>query len=231
MASDPTFVLLHSPLVGPASWEPVRDELHLRGFQAVAPRIEDSPPSYWRSYVDCATEAITDLGADDVVLVPHSGAGPLVAALADLCVPRVAGVVFVDAMLPVDGQSRLEEIESGDRAFAESFRADLDAGARYPEWSDAFLAPLVPDGARRAALLAEVQPRARDFFEEPIPAPGWPIPRLAYLQLSASYGAPAAHASSEGWPVHQMPIGHFGGLVEPGLVASHVIRLFQEAES
>ena len=78
--SDPTFVLLHSPLVGPASWDAVREELHLTGYEVIAPRIEDAAAPYWRSYVDRAAEEITDLGVDEVVLVPHSGAGALVAS-------------------------------------------------------------------------------------------------------------------------------------------------------
>lgn len=227
---DPTFVLLHSPLVGPASWEPVREELHLSGFQAAAPRIEDAAPPYWRSYVDSAAEAITDLGVDDVVLVLHSGAGALAASIADICVPEVAGIVFVDATLPVDGWTRLDELEANAPVFASGVRADLTAGGRFPDWSDALMAPLVPDDQRRRDLLAEVHPRGLDFFEEPIPAPGWPRARVAYLHLSSTYDPQAAHATAEGWPVEQLPLGHFGALADPPAVAAKIITLVEALE-
>ncbi|MEX2373650.1 MAG: alpha/beta hydrolase, partial [Dehalococcoidia bacterium] len=108
---DPTFVLLHSPLVGPASWQPVADAIYLHGFQVAVPRIESPDAAYWRGYVDAAVEALRDIDGDEVVLAAHSGAGPLVAAIAADSPLPVAGVVFVDAGLPADGWSRLQEME------------------------------------------------------------------------------------------------------------------------
>lgn len=234
---DPTFVLLHSPLVGPASWAPVRDELNLLGFQAVAPHIEERlDPSNgvttcWRAYADAAAEAITDLGVDEVVLVPHSGAGALVAAVADMSIARVSAIVFVDATLPYDGWTRLDEMEAHDPEFARGIRADLQAGIRYPEWTGDQLAPMIPDIARREAMLAEVQPRGLEFFTEPIPAPHWPpsgdegSPRCAYLHLSPSYARPAQEAEALGWAVGRVDAGHFHALVNPEVVAAIIVRL------
>ena len=109
--------------------------------------------------------------------------------------------------------------------FASGVRADLTAGGRFPDWSDALMAPLVPDADRRRELLAEVQPRGLDFFEEAIPAPGWPRRRVAYLHLSSTYDPQAEHAATEGWPVEHLPLGHFGALADPRAVAASVIRL------
>jgi pimeloyl-ACP methyl ester carboxylesterase len=193
----------------------------------VAPRIEDSAPSFWRTYVDNAVETLTDLATDSVVLVPHSGAGALVAAIADMCVPEIAGIVFVDAVLPADGKSRLQTFEEEDASFASLVRTDLEAGGRFPDWSDAILAPLVPDAGRRRALLEEVQPRALDFFIERIPAPAWPRPRCAYLHLSSSYDRYTDVGEAEGWPTTRRPLGHFGALVAPDVVARDIVPLVE----
>lgn len=69
-------VLVPAPVLGPASWQPVADEL------TAGP------------------------GADRVVLVVHSGAGPFAAQLAAAVPATPAGVavVFADAGLPaIDG--------------------------------------------------------------------------------------------------------------------------------
>ncbi|MCK9486961.1 MAG: alpha/beta hydrolase [Dehalococcoidia bacterium] len=239
--SDPTFVLLHSPLLGPASWAPVREELDLLGFRAVAPRMEERLGSSggvtaWRAYADAAAEAITDLGTDEVVLVPHSGAGPLVAAVADMSIAQVRAIVFVDAALPNHGWSRLDEMAAHDPGFARGIRADLEGGARFPAWTSDELAPLVPDSDRREAMLAEVQPRGLDFFTEPIPAPNWPpsgedgsAARCAYLHLSSPYVHAAREAEALGWQVGRIEAGHFHGLVNPEVMASVISRLAEGA--
>lgn len=234
---DPTFVLLHSPLVGPASWEPVREELTLLGYRAAAPRIEErldanGAATAWRAYADAAAEAITDLGVDEVVLVPHSGAGTLMASVADMSIADVSAIVFVDAALPHDGWTRLDEMDANDAEFARGIRRDLESGVRYPEWTAQTLAPLIPDAARREALVAEMQPRSLDFFTEPIPAPGWPPadegPRCSYLHLSPAYTAAAHEAESMGWQVGRLEAGHFHALVNPEVVARLIVRLAGE---
>lgn len=234
---DPTFVLLHSPLVGPASWRPVHDAIHLEGFQVATPRIEDRVAPYWRSYVDSAIEALRALveeeEADEVVLVPHSGAGTLAAAIAAESPIPIAGIVFVDAALPEDGWTRLQEMETHDAEFAREIRRELEGGLRAPAWTDELLAALIPDEDRRVALLAEVQPRGLDFFEEPIPAPSWPPsgrrPHCAYLQLSSHYAAVAQEAEALGWPVGRIDAGHFHALVAPEVVGAVVLRLYEES--
>jgi pimeloyl-ACP methyl ester carboxylesterase len=238
--TDPTFVLLHSPLIGPASWQPVADAMTLHGFRVTAPRIDDADPPHWRSYADRAAEAITDLALDDddeVTLVLHSGAGSIAAVIADISIARIAAIIFVDATLPHDGWSRLDEMEAHDAEFARGIRADLEAGVRYPDWTVEQLAPLIPEDDRRDALLAEMQPRGLEFFTERIPAPRWPPPpvreggpRCAYLQFSPAYSAAAAEAERLGWSVGRIEAGHFHAVVEPDVVANVIVRLTEGSE-
>src|ERR671937_737858 len=98
----PVFVLVHSPLVGPATWTPVARELERRGRQAVVPSlfgVATAQPPRWRFCVDAVRAAAGDVRRP-VVLVGHSGAGPLLAAIAGALGPTVSRLSFVDAGLP-----------------------------------------------------------------------------------------------------------------------------------
>lgn len=227
---QPIFVLIHSPLVGPATWEPVRVELRRRGVQAAAPALRDDSAGdapYWRQQVESVVAALRGAPAGQpLALVGHSGAGALLPALGLALGRPVAAYVFVDAGIHIDGLSRLEMMVAEDAPFAGQLRTDLEAGGRYPEWTDAQLVDTIPDGERRAAVLAEMRPRGLDFFSEPIPVPkGWPDAPCGYLQFTPSYAVPAAKARELGWPVRAIEGGHFLMLIDPETVAEAIVAL------
>src|SRR4051812_48522726 len=59
-----TFVLVHSPLVGPYTWAPVVVELRKRGFGAIAPALPDSrelSSPYWRGHAGAVVEALREV--------------------------------------------------------------------------------------------------------------------------------------------------------------------------
>jgi pimeloyl-ACP methyl ester carboxylesterase len=100
---DPVLVLIHSPLVGPASWLAVADEFARRGREAVVPSllgVPAAPAPQWR-HVPEVVRGATAQTAAPVVLVGHSGAGLLLPVIADAVDVEVAGLVFVDSRLPL----------------------------------------------------------------------------------------------------------------------------------
>jgi hypothetical protein len=227
-----TVVLLHSPLVGVESWGTLPEALGRGGVDALAVPVggDDRPPfarGYVRGAVAGALAAPSRPGP--LVLAGHSGAGPLLAAVgAGL---RAAGrpcggYLFCDAGLPQDGASRLELLAAEDPEMAAAFRDELERGGRFPEWTDAELAPLVPDPGPRAALLGSLRPRGLAFFTEPLPpAPGWPDAPCGYLRLSAAYDTWARAAAARGWPTAAVDAGHFHPLVDPDGVAAALLGL------
>lgn len=226
----PIFVLVHSPLASPATWEPVRAELRRRGIQAAAPHVRDSAASdtpYWRQEVESVVTAMRGApAAQPLALVGHSGAGALLPSLGAALERPIAAYVFVDAGIHQDGLSRLGIMEIESASFAGQLQAHLEAGRRFPEWTDEQLREAIPDDARRAAVLADLQPRGLDFFSEPIPVPvGWPDAPCAFLQFSASYDQPAARARALGWPVRTIEGGHFLMLIDPETVADAIVTL------
>jgi hypothetical protein len=230
---DPgTMLLLHSPLVGVESWGRLPEALGRGGVAAVAVAVEgDDRPPFAERYVRGAVEGVLAAPAQPgvPVLIGHSGAGPLLAAVgAGLRAAGrpCAGYLFCDAGLPQDGANRLELLAVEDPAMAEAFRAELEQGGRFPEWDDAELAPLVPDPAARAALIGSLRPRGLAFFTEPLPpAAGWPDAPCGFLRLSAAYDTWAAAAAARGWPTAGLDAGHFHPLVDPDGVAAALLAL------
>jgi len=233
MSEETVFVLVHSPLVGPLTWLRVAAMLRSLGQVTVTPTLHDDPASSapsWQQHADSVAQVLTPLpAARPLVLVGHSGAGPLLPAIATAAQRPVAAYVFVDAGLPGEGVSRLDAMEAEVPAFAQALRTHLAAGGRFPEWTEEDLRAIVPDDTIRRALLAEVRPRTLAFFTEPLP--GWrgaPAAPCVYLQLSAAYAQPAAQARRAGWACRVFDAGHFHMLVDPGAVSHALVDLSRQ---
>jgi hypothetical protein len=213
-------------------WVPLAAALRRRGHTVLAPELrDDGTPAgagpYWRQHAaSAAAQLAAQAGAQPLVLVGHSGAGALLPALRRALVPRpgVAGCVFVDAGLPIPGLTRLSTF--GDPSEQAEFRAYLESGGRFPAWTDAGLAPILPDPDARHQLLAGLRPRGLDFWTEPLPdIPGWPGAPCGYVLFSPAYAASAAEARRLGWPVAELSAGHFHMLVDPQAVAGALLAV------
>ena len=233
------FILIHSPLVGPLTWRPVAAALQRRGFGVavpVLPAIEAhaTEPFWARHAAALLTPDVAAVmqGTAAPVLVAHSGAGPLLPALRQrLGVRPPAAYLFVDAGLPptAAGMSRLDLLREELPARAAGLEAHLQAGGRFPEWTDADLKDVIPDPETRRALLAEVRPQPLAFWTEPLSVyTGWPDAPFGYLQFTDGYTVPAARARQAGWPYRRLEGGHFHMLVEPAAVAGALVALLTE---
>ena len=197
--SDSLIVLIPSPLLGPYSWSFVHHELAERGWDALVSVDLHDPVGRqpcWRRTVGGVEATLRDSEEErPVVLVAHSGAGPLLPAVGAIVRQPIAAYVFVDAGLPSGGTSRLEAIATEDATSAAELGAALDAGRRFPAWTDKDLGQLVPEPDRRQALLDELRPRGRDYWTEELPdVSGWPDAPCGYLTFSPPYLSAAEHA-------------------------------------
>ena len=228
---DGVYVLIHSPLVGPFTWSRVAEHLRQRGQVAVVPALmndnEHARVAYWQQEVEAIRAQLTAMSVlqdRSLILVAHSGAGALLPAVRAAIPHRVAGYVFVDAGLPHPGETRLAEMRASVPELAEELHRHLAAGGRFPNWTDEDLREEIPDDAARAALLADLQPRGLDFFEEPLPViANWPDAPCSYILTSAGYAATAEAARLAGWPVRVFAAGHFHMLVDPDAVARAIL--------
>lgn len=230
MTERPVFVLVHSPLVGPLTWTAVADVLSRRGHPVVVPRLDNpdrTPGALLRHHAEQVRQAVeAHSRTAPVILVGHSGAGAVLPPAGDTLVNEVRGYVFVDAGLPRDRATRLDDAPPG---AAERIRQLAEEG-RVPPWaewwSDDVLAALLPDETLRERFLDELEPLPLRLFEEPLTVPSaFPDAPCGYVLLSRAYEDAAARAARLGWEVVSFETGHLHMLVEPEAVASALEEL------
>lgn len=231
---DSLVVLVHSPLVGPFTWSLVAQRLQtLGGLDVLVPTLTDSgvaPPPYWQQNAACVQQALTSIHEDrPLVLVGHSGAGPILPVLAQAAHRPMTGYLFVDAGLPHPRQSHLDEMEASVPAFAQELRQDLAKGSRFPQWTDEDLREDLPGGSIRRRVLTEMHPHSLSYFEEVLPdMPGWPDAPCGYVLFTEGYRPFLEQAERAGWPVRTLYAGHFHMLVDPAAVAGTLVDLMQQ---
>jgi len=105
-------LLVHSPLVGRATWDLVAADLAGRGYRVGVPDLTGTVaagPPY------CSRQAEVIAGSasgEPAVLIGHSGAGSLLAA-AGASIGQVRGYIFADAGLPTPGQAWMDTVPPG----------------------------------------------------------------------------------------------------------------------
>ena len=217
----PSLVLVHSPVLGPTSVQPMARALSGLGWICLVPALNDAPSV--AGHITAAAAAVPD----GSVLVAHSGAGAFVPAIAAHAEGRVAGAVFVDARLPDRG---------GVTALAEPsmihFLAGLARDGIVPPWSqwwgDGAFEAMVPDAALAAGMRSEMRSLPLDFFRSEVAVPpGWPDTPCAYLQLSPAYDAEAADARARGWSVAERAGTHLDPATRPVPTAAALDALLE----
>jgi hypothetical protein len=232
MQENLTYALVHSPLVGPFTWQLVCEALIGQGFKAIIPALLEAPNStlpYWQQHADSVANDLSLISNNEtIVLVAHSGAGPLLPAIRQRLTHSICAYVFVDAGIPRDKLSRIDLMKLEDSSWAEQFHKSLLNGDQFPTWTVNDLKEIIPDGDTRRKLVAEIHPRSLSFFTEPIPVyVGWPDAPCVYIQFSDSYNWDALQAKKSGWPVYEMYAAHFHMLVEPSAVADLIMKSVQ----
>jgi hypothetical protein len=161
-----TFVLVHSPLVGPTSWSLVANEFGSRGVSVALPTLpQDQRAPYWRLHAEAVAGQVADVGGP-LVLVGHSGACPLRPAIGTAIDATIAAYVLVDGDLPLapgSGGSRVDLLREASPVLADELEALLAAGGSFPTWGDEDLLEEIPDPSLRARVVAEVRPQPHEF--------------------------------------------------------------------
>lgn len=224
---EPRLLLVHSPLVGCGTWEPIAEVLAGDGYAVTVPdlggMVTGRPPYHSRQAQVISHSA----GGQPAVLIGHSGAGPLLATAGMMLGEQARGHIFVDAGLPTPRRSWMETAPPD---LAAQLRGMADSQGWLPPWSrwwgEEELAALLPDPVLRQRFAAGCPRLPLALFEEAHPLiPGWPNAPGGYLQLSEAYDGEAATAGELGWPVRKQLSHHLGLLTAPGQIASEIREL------
>ena len=175
-------------------------------------------------YAGVGARVATQADAAPWIAVLHSGAGgfaPAIAAASE----RLAGFIFVDAVLPFPGRTWLETAP----ALAQRLPGLTTDGLLAPwnQWFDPDPpGRLLPDPTVREAFVRAL-PRVPFAFVEAV-CPDqrqWEQLPAAYLQLSSAYEPEAIEAKRRGWPVRRTPLHHLAMVSDPDKVAALLINL------
>jgi hypothetical protein len=131
-------VLVHSPLVGSATWDLVAADLAGRGCEVSVPDLTGSIMAGPPYCVGQAEVIARGASGQPAILIGHSGAGPLL-AIAGTLIGEVLSYIFADAGLPIPGQTWMQT-------------APPELAARVREMADqqGWLPPWRNGGARRS---------------------------------------------------------------------------------
>lgn len=228
-----TYVLVPGFWLGSWAWDEVATELRAGGHQvhAVTPAgVGERAGEPGVTIEDQVTDLVAALRASDgdpVVLVGHSGGGPVVAAAAERARDRVAALVFVDTG-PLPGD--IAHIDFVGPEAAEAVRRSMAAnGGDYP------MPALVDFGPIAVGLTEQIRARST-------PEPGGVVLRAAAraadpdhslpkvvvactfgaadVRAAVAAGAPAfAEMAGPEWTIRELPTGHWPMFSEPAALA------------
>ena len=236
MNTNPVYVLINSPLVGGLTWSLVADEMRQQGQKAVLPTLKDIPHSvepFWKQHADSVAQALSYIPKNEsLILVAHSGAGPLLPVIRQGTTNPIHAYVFVDAGIPRAGATRLDMMKLEDPEWSKQFEGSLQRGERFPTWSSEDLREIIPEEKLRKQLVAEIHSRGLDFFMELIPVfDRWPDAPCIYVLFSQPYARTEIQARQYGWKTYKLEAGHFHMLVDPKAVADIILRSVDEMTS
>jgi len=225
----PTFVLIHSPLIGAAAWGEVPALLQRVGFNVVVPEVTANPAdetasSFVAHLALAIANTFADRPADSVVLVAQHEAGallPHIGAAQQAAGHRVTHYVVLNGLLPKPFGARgansfLDLIEAGDSGRADALRGLLVDGVHFPNWAASDLEPVLADPAAREAVVAATRPHDFTWFAAPLPATSeWPDAPVTYVQSAPECEWEARQAELRGWELLRCGGGTFAALTEP----------------
>jgi len=217
-----TWLLIHSPLVGPGTWSRVAALLRRSGEEAVIPDLTPTLAAEGCHAVLQAELVAGPVKGGAVVLVAHSAAGPLLPLIAQRLNWQgvtVTASVFVDAGLPHPGRSAMDVLPT---PAVEQLRLMAVDGWLPPWtswWSPEQLQAMLPDAQLRK-LMIESSPRVPvSLLMEALPAVEEDnLGTCSYIRLSAPYESLAQKAEQAGWRVGRIDANHLAILTSPGEV-------------
>jgi hypothetical protein len=215
------FLLVHSPLVGPATWRWVAEALETGGHEV---RVPDLRAAAQRGdpleYVGAARSALT---SDTGIIVGHSGAGFFLPSIADAPDAPSVRLLFVDAGIPPCEGTATPSADFLDQLRSLAIDGVLPRWSRW--WGEDVMEQLVPDDERRHEINTELPEVPLAFYETPLPIPGgWCSKPGGFVLLSEGYRPDAASAESLRWPIIELLGTHLDIVNHPDAVAQALAR-------
>jgi pimeloyl-ACP methyl ester carboxylesterase len=222
------FVLVHGAMSGAWVWPALAAHLQAAGRTVDAPTLTGlgerahlaHPDVDLDTHIDDVTGVLEAKDLRQAVLVGKSYAGLVITGAADRVPERIAWLVYVDALVPRDGESMLDL--QGPRVAARMRAAVAERGAGWR----------LPAGSAAEPRLTD-QPFST--FTQPIRLSNPAAARVRRAYVRAAAQAPSRHAEltaemaqrarADGWPVWEVPAGHNLEQTAPEALAAILLGL------
>lgn len=230
-------MLVHGGWHGGWIWDRLVPLLSAAGHRVHAPTLtglgeragEFTPDVGLRTHVDDILGVVASLGPEPVTLVGHSYGGSLVAAVADAVPERIGTLVFVDAVIPVDGVPDWNGFTSERRDAMRAAARALD-GHRVPP-PDPSIWGLEPGSPAHRDIAARLTPHPiRTMLDAPRLGGRWTQSSRKFYLLAADTRTArfrATHAelsATPGWATAVVPGGHEMMWTHPHELAGALLR-------
>ena len=140
--TTPTVIFVHGGFHGGWCWRRGAAPLRAAGWQVYTPTLTGladrahllTPSVTLETHVEDILGLIEAEELNDVILVGHSAAGAVITVVADRVPARIAGLLYLEASLPSEGQSMLDFMGDS-QGIPALFRAQAEAhgeGWRVP---------------------------------------------------------------------------------------------------
>jgi pimeloyl-ACP methyl ester carboxylesterase len=225
-----TFVIVHGAFGGGWEWTPIARRLRNLGHDVFTPtltglgeRAHLGPRVSLSANVEDIVSVLEFEDLHAVVLCGASYGGMAVTGAADRVGDRVALVIYIDALVPRDGQSGLDLLPE---SFGDLVRSSADESGHG--WVPIPPAILPPEGRipeeTRAHYVARLRPQPVATFTESIHLTG-AVEKLSRafvrctdntIDMGGDPIAPfAAQARASGWPYRELSAPHDPHLFDP----------------
>ena len=236
-----TFVLVHGAFHGGWCWRDVTAQLRAAGHEVFAPTLTGlgershlaSPAVDLSTHVQDVANLLEWEDLRDLVLVGHSYGGMVITGVADRLPERLAGLIYLDALVPQDGQSVLD-LQPPERRASILEEVAAKGGRFWPPRTGAYYG--VRDPARQAWVDGKCTPQPFQTLFERVRLEGPPGGKVARKLYILCTDPPLAYmrrfyewaSDAPGWEVSELATGHDAMITQPkalaGLLAEWAAR-------
>jgi pimeloyl-ACP methyl ester carboxylesterase len=227
-----TYVLLHAGWAGGWQWRAVAQRLRAMGHEVFTPTFTglgvrvhlSSPEIGLETHIQDVLGVLTYEDLHSVVLVGHSYSGMVSTAVAERVPERIAHLVYVDALIPQDGQSLNDIVGPELQAYFARVARSRGDGWRIPH---------DPPGAARTPRMTDQPLKTGEqavAVQNPAAA-ALPHTYIVCTQKSPNWALTplldqtAARVRMEGWRHQELPTGHYPMETMPHALADMLLDL------
>ncbi len=203
-----TFVIIHGAWAGAWAWVRVADRLRAAGHRVHVPTLSGVGERAHlgqldirlATHVEDVVNEILFNELADVVLVAHSYGGIVGTGVVEKLLDRIASLVFVDALVPADGQGFADFIPGGELT-GQLTEAPKTSPGDYRREAD------------RAWVDRHATPQPTATLTDRLEVTGAyeRVPKKAYVVATGwdgFQGVAAGFRDKPGWQVHELECGH-----------------------